>query len=255
MQDDVYSVAMDGWKAGNEYERLVVKGKKDKNGKAKADKEIPGLAGIAGRMISPDLLIATCFQAEQAAITEQENLIESAKARLTEIEEEQNSEDGLFADLEKVNATEINKLLKQLKPTKSIKATKAVALNMVADDAVENEAADNFEIQEEYLQLDISIKKANAEIKQLNAALEKAVLAKYPTLSEADIKHLVIERKWQSQLEQALKQEQEKISQNLTGRIKALADRYAITLTDLQSSLSEVEGRVLSHLIQMGLTW
>src|SRR5690606_7878472 len=51
MQDDVYSVALDGWKAGNEYERLMVKGKTDKDGKAKADKEIPGLAGIAGRMI------------------------------------------------------------------------------------------------------------------------------------------------------------------------------------------------------------
>lgn len=84
-----------------------------------------------------------------------------AQARMTEIEEEQSSEDGLFSDLEKVNATEVNKLLKSTDD----KAAKAILKDYVAQ-------AD-------------SIKKANAEIKKLNTELEQAVLAKYPTLSEA----------------------------------------------------------------------
>lgn len=234
MQDDVYTVAMDGWKAGAEYERLVVKGKPDKNGKTKADKEIAGLAGIAGRMISPDLLIETYFEAEQQAITEQENLVETAQARLTEIEEEQSSEEGLFADLEKVNATEVGKLIK---------------------DKTRAWSGAEMSVLKEYIAQADAIKKANAEIKKLNAELEAKVLAKYPTLTEADVKQLVIYRKWQGALAQALTQEQEKISQNLTGRIKALAERYAVTLPSLEAEVLEASNKVLSHLKQMGLSW
>jgi type I restriction enzyme M protein len=218
MQDDVYTVAMDRWKAGAEYERLVVKGKPDKNGKTKADKEIAGLAGIAGRMISPDLLIETYFEAEKQAIAEQENVVETAQARLTEIEEEQSSEEGLFADLEKVNSTEVAKLIK---------------------DKTRAWSGAEMSVLKEYIAQADAIKKANAEIKKLNTELEAKVLAKYPTLSEADVKQLVIHRKWQGALAQALTQEQEKISQNLTGRIKALAERYAVTLPSLEAEVLE----------------
>ena len=61
----------------------------DKNGKTKADKEVAGLAGLEGRMISPQLLISVYFQEEQAEITALEQEAENAKARITEIEEEQ----------------------------------------------------------------------------------------------------------------------------------------------------------------------
>lgn len=231
MQDDVYSIRLDGWKAGNEYQRLVIKGKTDKNGKTKGDKEIPGLAGIEGRMITPELLIEVYFQDMQEAIRAEEATIETAQARMAEIEEEQNSEDGLFADLEKVNATEVNKLLK----TTDDNDAKAILKDYIAQ-------AD-------------SIKKANAEIKKLNAELEQAVLDKYPTLSETEIKTLVLEHKWQAHLENALQQEQERISQNLTQRIKELAERYATTLAALDAEALEASEKVKSHLEKMGWIW
>lgn len=231
MQDDVYSIRLDGWKAGNEYQRLVIKGKTDKNGKTKGDKEVPGLAGIEGRMITPELLIEAYFQDMQEAIRAEEAKVETAQARMTEIEEEQSSEDGLFADLEKVNATEVNKLLK----TTDDQEAKAILKDYIAQ-------AD-------------SIKKANAEIKKLNAELEQAVLDKYPTLSETEIKTLVLEHKWQAHLENALQQEQERISQNLTQRIKELAERYATTLPKLEAEALEASQKVKAHLEKMGWTW
>lgn len=255
MQDDVYSVAMDGWKAGNEYQRLVIKAKPDKNGKTKADKEVAGLAGLEGRMISPQLLISVYFQEEQAEITALEQAVENAKARMTEIEEEQNAEDGLFADLEKVNATEVGKLLKQLQPSRKKKTEKTYAYNMVAEDAAQYDVQNPFEILEEYVQLDITIKGITATIKKLNAALEKAVEAKYPALSEAEIKELVITHKWQAHLQQALKLEQERISQNLTQRIKDLAERYATPLSTLEAEVQEAAANVNAHLQKMGLVW
>lgn len=252
MQDDVYSIAMDGWKAGNEYQRLVIKAKPDKNGKTKADKEVAGLAGLGGRMISPQLLISVYFQAEQAEITALEQEAENAKARMAEIEEEQNAEDGLFADLEKVNAAEVGKLLKVLKGDK--KSGKATALAMVAEDAPEY-GTDATEVLEEYLEQDRVAKEAARQIKEQLAALEKAVEAQYPALSEAEIKELVITHKWQEHLQQALEQEQERISQNLTQRIKDLAERYATPLRNLETEALEASAKVNSHLQKMGLVW
>ncbi|MDM1410733.1 type I restriction-modification system subunit M [Myroides odoratimimus] len=255
MQDDVYSLAIDGWKAGNEYERLVIKGKKGKDGKSKGDKEITGLAGIEGRMITPNLLISVYFTAMQLAIQEQEAMIETAQARMTEIEEEQSSEEGLFADLEKVNATEIGKLLKQLKPVKKVKVAVEETYGMVAESTASYGVQNNFEILEEYLLQDITIKGANAKIKKLNADLEKAVLAKYPALSESQIKELVLVHKWQAYLENAIQQEQERISQNLTKRIKELAERYATTLSSIDTAANDAAIKVKSHLEKMGCTW
>ncbi|MFV0225820.1 type I restriction-modification system subunit M [Empedobacter falsenii] len=252
MQDDVYSIRMDGWKAGNEYKRLVIKGKTDKNGKTKGDKEVAGLAGIEGRMLSPQLLIEVYFQELQEAMRAEEAKVETAQARMTEIEEEQSSEDGLFADLEKVNASEVGKLLKQLQPTKKAKAAAKHEYAMVAEPEAVYETKSSFDVLEEYVALDISIKKANAAIKQLNADLEQAVLAKYPALSEADIKTLVLEHKWQAYLLNALTQEQERISQNLTQRIKELAERYATTLATLEAEIQEAASKVKSHLEKMG---
>ena len=43
MQDDMYGIALDVWKAGNEWERVIIKGKKGKDGKTDKDKVIEGL--------------------------------------------------------------------------------------------------------------------------------------------------------------------------------------------------------------------
>lgn len=99
MQDDFYSISIDGWAAGKEYKRIVIKGKKGKDGKSGKDKEVPGLDGIEGRMISPQLMIAHFFADRQKAIDAAQTAAETAQERMTEIEEEQSGEDGLFAEL------------------------------------------------------------------------------------------------------------------------------------------------------------
>lgn len=230
LQDDFYSIGLDGWKAGNEYIRLVIKGKKGKDGKTPADKPIAGLAGIEGRMITPQLLIDFYFTDLKNEMSAAEQAAEQAAARMSEIEEEQSGDDGLFAELEKVNATEVKKLLK----------TVAKADQVLLD---------------EYLEAESLIKDANKKVKDLQLALEKAVLAKYPTITELEIKSLVIQHKWTPVLQQALNSEQEKQSQNLTQRIEELADRYETTLPELTVRLSEAETKVMAHLQKMGLVW
>ena len=249
MQDDVYSIALDGWKAGNEWNRTVIRGKKDKDGKAGKDKEVAGLAGVEGRMISPDLIIEVYFKKELDQIEAAQQTIETNQATIAEIEEEQNTEEGLFADLEKVNAGEVSKLLK-LKQKED--------LRMVAEPAASygnEEAKSPTEILENYIAATEAIKKANAKIKTLQAALEKSVIAQYAKLTEADIKDIVIHHKWKAYLLGTLHQEQDKISQGLTQRINALAERYETTLATSQTALETAETKVMAHLQKMGLLW
>jgi len=117
------------------------------------------------------------------------------------------------------------------------------------------EIKNSFEILEEYLELEINIKKANAKIKELNSQLEQKVLAQYPNLTESEIKTLVINHKWQAHLQAALQSDQEKLSQNLTQRIKALAERYAHTLPQLEAEVQEASAKVTAHLQKMGWAW
>lgn len=263
MMDDFYSISLDGWKAGNEVTRLMLKGKKGKDGKTSADKPVAGLAGLEGRMIAPQLLIDVYFAKQKEQLNALEQAVESAQARIAELEEEHSAEDGLFAELDKVNATEISKLLKT-KKQENAKASKKEALLSIAaepeavygDVEVEIEVpTSEIAILEEYIAQDNLIKSANKEIKELNAELEKAVLEKYPALSIMEIKDLVINHKWTSALQQALSAEQEKLSQTLTRRIKELAERYVTTLSNLEKETKAAEAKVKAHLAKMGLAW
>ncbi|WP_462267733.1 type I restriction-modification system subunit M [Mucilaginibacter sp.] len=235
MQDDVYSVALDGWTAGNEWERTIIKGKKGKDGKAAKDKIIEGLEGIVGRMISPDLLIKIYFQEEWERITTFEAEIEAYKTQLEESEQENELESTVFGDLEKVNLSTVKNLLKQKKKEKAPQEEIAV---------IEN-----------YINLNEAIKNIANLIKIAKGTIEKSVIDLYPRLSEDEIKKLVIHDKWESQLQMALHQLQDKISQNLTQRIKELASRYEETLPQLEKAALDFEAKVKNHLSEMGFVW
>ncbi|MGV8814567.1 MAG: type I restriction-modification system subunit M [Gelidibacter sp.] len=249
MQDDVYSISLDGWKAGNEWQRTVIKGKKGKDGKPGKDKEVAGLAGIVGRMISPELISEVYFKSILNKIEEAQQTTESSQSLLIEIEEEQSGDEGLFADLDKVNATEVGKLYK-------LKQKEELAMAAEPSASYGNkESLSEMEILKNYMDATDDIKKSNATIKALQAKLEKEVIAQYAKLSEADIKDLVLNHKWEAHLLSTLHQEQDKISQGLTQHIHALAERYATTLPELEAELAKASEKVSSHLQKMGLVW
>lgn len=229
MQDDFYSIAIDGWKAGNQWERQIIKGKKAKDGKkATNDKAVEGLKGIIGKMISPELMISEFFTNEKQELEAWENLIEQTKGELAELEEEHSGEDGLFSELDKVNATEVKKLLKESK--KGITSPEEIAL------------------MELYLKLTDVVKDTEKKKKEAEAKLEKRVIEKYATLTEEEIKTTIIEKKWITHIENTLQLEYDRVSQNLTNRVKELNDRYSNTLSELETELAIFESRIMKHL-------
>lgn len=228
MQDDCYTLSSDGWKAGNQWERQVIKGKKSKDGKQAKDKTVDGLKGVTGKLLPPDLLIDEYFAAEKQELQNWDTLIEQTKSEIAETEEEQNTEDGVFADLDSVSATTVKKLLAEKKKM----ITPKEELNLL----------------ESYLKLHDLVKATEKKKKEAEAELEQKVLKKYAELSEAEIKELLTEKKWAKHLRQTLENDYERISQNLARRIKELAERYETTLPQLEQHSKMMEEKVKQHL-------
>lgn len=83
-------------------------------------------------------------------------------------------------------------------------------------------------------------------------ALTEKVAEKYGTLSDGDVKALVIDDKWMVAVHGAVQSELDRVSQTLTGRVRELAERYATPLPQLTSELETLAARVQAHLTQMG---
>ena len=77
---------------------------------------------------------------------------------------------------------------------------------------------------------------------------------KSPVLGETEVKSLVVDDKWMAALEAVIHGETDRISQQLTQRVKELAERYETPLPDLNKRVAELEAKVNRHLAKMGFT-
>ena len=62
--------------------------------------------------------------------------------------------------------------------------------------------------------------------------------AKYPRLSADEIKTLLVDDKWMASLTGAVQSEQDRVSQNLPGSIRQLAERYATPLPQIADEVA-----------------
>lgn len=220
MQDDCYIVAADGWVA--ETYRIV---ETDKKGKEK-DK------GWACDLVPKPLMVGRYFTPEQGAIEMKQAELEAVTASLTELEEEQGGEEGFLGMLEKINKAEVNGRLKEIKGDKDAKEEAAVL--------------------KQWLKLNGEEAEYRKAIKEAEAALDQRVYTHYPSLTEAEIKGLVVDDKWLTTLGAAVQGELDRVSQTLTGRVKQLAVRYAEPLPKLEDEVEILAARVAGHLKRMG---
>ena len=96
---------------------------------------------------------------------------------------------------------------------------------------------------------------AKARLKAAQEDLEAKLDAKYPTLTEDEIKTLVVDDKWLATIAAAVQGEVDRVSQTLTGRIRQLARRYARTLAQLTDDVATLAARVNGQLKKMGAVW
>lgn len=179
--------------------------------------------------------MARYFAQDQKAIDGLAAKLETTEASLEELEEEHGGEDGFFSDLDKLDKPNVTARLKEIKGDKSAK-DEATALN-------------------DWLKLTSEKVELKKVLKEAETALDTKAYAKYPKLSEAEIKTLVVEDKWLAALEAAIHGEMDRISQVLTQRVKELAERYETPLPELAASVAALEKKVNRHLAKMGFEW
>lgn len=121
-----------------------------------------------------------------------------------------------------------------------------------------NEERDNLKeivVLNHYLELLDGIAAAKKAIKEAEKKLDDALYAHYPNLTEEEIKQLVVDDKWLATIDRDVHTEMDRISQQLTQRIKALADRYEIPLPQFNQRVMKLEQAVGQHLAKMGFVW
>ena len=180
MQDDCYLLSANGWIA--EPTQII---EKDKKGKLKNK-------GWLCDLVPKQLVVARFFPSEQEAITSLEVQLETIKAQLAELEEEQSGEDGFLGALDKINKTEVSARLRKIK-----------------DDP---EAQDEIIVLQEWLKLNEAESALKKQIKDASDALDKLAYEKYATLTEEEVKTLVVDDKWLTAISEGIKKELDRVS-------------------------------------------
>lgn len=228
MQDDAYLIAADGWKAET---YRVYETKKNKEGKVVSQKD----RGWACDLVPKPVLVAHFFAQEQAELDRLAAELETVTADMAELEEEHGGEGGFFEDFEKINKAAVTARIKELKGNKA--------------------AADELKILNQYLALCNREADLKKRTKAGELALDEMAYRKYPTLTEAEVKTLVVDDKWLATLATALHGELDRVSQALTRRVKELAERYDAPLPALLTEVEALENKVNKHLEVMGFVW
>lgn len=119
----------------------------------------------------------------------------------------------------------------------------------------DKEAKDEADALNAWLKLNTQEANLKKALKEAEAALDKMVYAKYPTLTEAEIKALVVDDKWLAAIAAAIHGEMDRISQALTRRVKELAERYETPLPQQANKVLELERKVAAYLAKMGFSY
>lgn len=219
MQDDVYLIAGDGWKA----ELSRVNQKKDE-----WDSEL----------VPKQLVINRYFTDEKKAIEQLEADRDGISRQIEETDEEHSGEEGLLEEV-KSDKGKISKGTVQ-------KRIKVIKNNANADDFKE------LNVLGAYLGLIDKEAMAKKQIKDAQKALDLKVIDRYKVFTEDEIKTLVVEEKWMAAISGDVRSEMDRISQRLARRIKELAKRYDSLMPAMNAQVDELEMKVNGHLEKMG---
>jgi type I restriction enzyme M protein len=243
LQDDCYLIADAGWKAGAQPREIrQIKNKEGKLVWPEKEDFKRGKRRFKSDLVPSALLIARYFAAERDAIAALEAELAGIEQQLDEKREEQSGEEGLLAEVIEGEGE------KQKVTAKTVKA-RLKEIGRDPDYSEERQAL------EDYAALLDQQGDAKARLKAAQDDLEAKLDAKYLTLTEDEIKTLVVDDKWLATIAAVVQGELDRVSQTLTGRLRQLAERYATPLPQLTDAVATLAARVDGHLKKMGTVW
>ena len=122
------------------------------------------------------------------------------------------------------------------------------------DELIENasEEDDEEEIEKKIKESKKEIAEKNKTLKGLKIVLDTKTKDKYDKLTDEECLELLLERKWYTAILRDIFVLYESINHRIADKLTELADRYELTLPELESKTDELESKVKSHLKAMG---
>lgn len=232
LQDDVSVTTQDGWAGAKLIRNLTV----EKDNKLK---EVPDLVigkiKYKAEVIPPHLIVAKYFATEQATLDTTQAELDIATQELESFIEEHTADEGL--------------LLEALNDKDKVTLAMVKARLKLAVDAEEKQVLKN---AQKLFESETALKK---KVKVLQEALDLKVFTKYPTLTDDEVKDLVVVDKWFATLNSSIEAEIERVTQQLANRVKELNERYAEPLPQITQNVEAFSLKVAEHLKAMGLEW
>ena len=260
MQDDVYEVVAEGWKA-----------RPTRNKKGHYNSEL----------VPRELVVARYLGAEQATLDEATAAVEEATRAREELEEEYAGEDGLLTDYAKEGKLDRKAIAKRLKaagpaeakngkgkaPRVQPAAAGTLFAGMADDDrftadvkagrrdgaTADDDAEELAAVRAVGAALDAE-EEAKEALKTAEAALEAGLAKRYLALTPEEVRVLVVDDKWLSSLHEGLSHELARLSGTLARSLTELAQRYAQPLPELDADVTAHQARVNGYLAKMGFS-
>ena len=243
MNDDVLLIIQDelGYnlaKITDDIKEEPKESKKVKKDTAKEKKpKEPKIIGWEGRLIPKQIVLDAFFALEQKEIEKAEEKLSQTESEFEEFIENNSDENGYFTDYmgddEKIDSKKITSRVKLLTKEKK----------------TQNE---EYKILNNYVDYESSIKSQKKHITELKKVLDDNCRNRYKTFTDAEIKDLLVNRKWYKAIDDGIQNLYITVANHLTKRIVELYERYENTLSELTSKLAEEEKVVFGHLTQMG---
>ena len=239
MQDDSYLIVAGGWVKGAQPREIVrVKGKNNKLTWPEPHDYLKGRRRFKSDLVPASILVARYFVAECSALEALDDRLAALEQELDEMREENGGEDGSLAeviegegDKQKITAKAVKARLKEIR--------------------IDPLYADERAALEQYADLLKQQSDANAKRKAAQEDLDQKIDAKYPRLTEDEIKTLVVDDKWMAYLSTSVQSEVDRVSRELAGRIDQLAERYAAPLSIFIKDVQAFSDGVQAHLKTM----
>ncbi|MCC5955124.1 MAG: SAM-dependent DNA methyltransferase [Natronohydrobacter sp.] len=234
MQDDVFIIAGGGWLAARDLREAR---KEVADGKTRWLEEgdlTVNKTRLVADVIPPALITARFFPELKDALDTATAQAEELGREIEELIEEHAGEGGLLSSA----LSDSGKLT-----AASIKERRKWGNLDSDEDAMFTRA--NVLIGKE--------KDAKKRVNEAEFALTQAIFKKYSSLTEDDIRTLVVQDKWITDITTAIGAEVEARTESLTARVRVLTERYGQTLPQIIEDLGVLEARVAGHLAAMGV--
>ena len=178
--------------------------------------------------------MARYLSTEQEALDARQAELDSINNQIIELEEEHSGgEDDVFNGFEKINASQVK--------------------SRIAEIGNDTDSEEELAVLQQWQQLAQQASSLKTTVKQLDNDLEQKTLERYASLTEHEVKHLLLNDKWLARLKKDIQQEVDAIAQTLGNRIRELAERYETPLPKLEAEVAVLSAKVEEHLKKMGV--